>query len=108
MISYGPCQTPTLWFCVNRWDAIQRHTKEQSFTIDAQIWTNRGEEQITLHWEPPEEMLAAADKGRSGKSSGKGKDGKDGMDDQADSGKGHGGKHRGKGKDGKDSADDQG
>ncbi|XP_046394750.1 DNA topoisomerase 3-beta-1 [Ischnura elegans] len=50
LISYGPCQTPTLGFCVQRHDEIQTFTPEAYWIIQAIIRTNDGRD-ITLDWE---------------------------------------------------------
>jgi DNA topoisomerase-3 len=60
MISYGPCQTPTLGFCVQRWDAIQRFNKETTFTINALVRAAGGGEAVTLQWVSPQAQEAAS------------------------------------------------
>ena len=37
VISYGPCQTPTLWFCVQRHKEIQNFRPQQYFYVTLQI-----------------------------------------------------------------------
>ncbi|CAE8599558.1 unnamed protein product [Polarella glacialis] len=58
MISYGPCQTPALGFCVSRWDAIQKFNKESSFTIDAYLASDAGAQgdagAVRLRWNSEE------------------------------------------------------
>ena len=34
LVSYGPCQTPTLWFCVSRHSEIQSFQPETFYTLD--------------------------------------------------------------------------
>jgi len=49
LISYGPCQTPTLWFCVQRHDAIQAFQPESYYTVDVTV-AGRSQE-LPLEWE---------------------------------------------------------
>lgn len=37
LVSYGPCQTPTLWFCVRRHNDIQTFQPETYYTIDVKL-----------------------------------------------------------------------
>eukprot|EP00971_Amphidinium_carterae_P078964 1562342-Amphidinium_carterae.2 len=49
LISYGPCQTPTLWFCVRRHDEISSFQPESYYTLDMEI-TKAGRE-LSLEWQ---------------------------------------------------------
>lgn len=49
LVSYGPCQTPTLWFCVKRSDEINAFQPESYYTIDVQV-TKAGKE-LPLTWD---------------------------------------------------------
>lgn len=49
LVSYGPCQTPTLWFCVQRHDAIQAFQPESFYSLDVTV-NGRGQD-LPLEWE---------------------------------------------------------
>eukprot|EP00920_Eleutheroschizon_duboscqi_P012971 GHVT01030767.1.p1 GENE.GHVT01030767.1~~GHVT01030767.1.p1 ORF type:complete len:759 (-),score=151.53 GHVT01030767.1:1712-3988(-) len=49
LVSYGPCQTPTLQFCVGRWDAIQTFQPENFYKLDVKI--SAGESFLWLEWQ---------------------------------------------------------
>eukprot|EP00933_Yihiella_yeosuensis_P022632 TRINITY_DN1779_c0_g1_i1.p1 TRINITY_DN1779_c0_g1~~TRINITY_DN1779_c0_g1_i1.p1 ORF type:complete len:858 (+),score=171.26 TRINITY_DN1779_c0_g1_i1:68-2641(+) len=49
LVSYGPCQTPTLWFCVKRHDEINAFQPETYYTMDVQL--KKGSQDFWLTWE---------------------------------------------------------
>jgi DNA topoisomerase-3 len=49
VISYGPCQTPTLSFCVQRHDLIQRFTPETFWSLAVSI--KKEDVPIKLTWD---------------------------------------------------------
>ncbi|XP_026192377.1 DNA topoisomerase 3-beta-1 [Cyclospora cayetanensis] len=48
LISYGPCQTPTLQLCVQRSDAIQAFKPEEYYQIKPLVRV--GEQELSLEW----------------------------------------------------------
>jgi len=50
-ISYGPCQTPTLGFCVERHDKIQSFKPETFWVIDVEVKCPNDGPSIKLDWE---------------------------------------------------------
>ena len=50
LISYGPCQTPTLGFCVERHDRIQSFKPETYWVLKTQVEHSSGRT-VTLDWD---------------------------------------------------------
>ncbi|XP_076801869.1 DNA topoisomerase 3-beta-1-like [Clavelina lepadiformis] len=50
LISYGPCQTPTLGFCVERHDKIQSFKPETYWQLDVEVKGSNDEPTFNLNW----------------------------------------------------------
>ena len=50
LISYGPCQTPTLGFCVDRHDQIQTHKPEAYWVLQTSVQIG-DDQRVQLEWE---------------------------------------------------------
>src|SRR5690349_1653022 len=51
VISYGPCQTPTLSFCVERHDRIQSFTPEPFWNLAVNVQKKEsGQQPVKIHW----------------------------------------------------------
>lgn len=49
LVSYGPCQTPTLWFCVKRADEINSFQPESYWCLDVTV--SKGGRDLPLTWD---------------------------------------------------------
>ena len=59
LVSYGPCQTPTLHFCVERAREIERFEPTQLWTVAVEVAAQRA--RVALRWLPHESVAAAYD-----------------------------------------------
>ncbi|KAF4673363.1 DNA topoisomerase 3-beta-1 [Perkinsus olseni] len=50
LVSYGPCQTPTLWFCVRRHNDIQTFQPETYYTMDVKLEGSQLASPLWLEW----------------------------------------------------------
>jgi len=51
LISYGPCQTPTLGFCVERHDQILTHKPEAYWVLQVQVLAGPHNAKLPIEWE---------------------------------------------------------
>ncbi|KAL3089882.1 hypothetical protein niasHT_022514 [Heterodera trifolii] len=49
-VSLGPCQTPTLAFCVRRHDAIGQFKPQPYWVVQAEVELSNGGQSVTLDW----------------------------------------------------------
>ncbi|CAK9078862.1 DNA topoisomerase 3-beta-1 (DNA topoisomerase III beta-1) [Durusdinium trenchii] len=49
LVSYGPCQTPTLWFCVQRSDEINTFQPKTYYTVDVTL--SKAGRELALQWD---------------------------------------------------------
>ena len=50
MITYGPCQTPTLGFCVDQAEKIKKFVTETYWRIEAKIVDEKGKLESDVHY----------------------------------------------------------
>ena len=50
LVSYGPCQTPTLWFCVKRHHEIQTFQPETFYYLDVALSSPNGVDTLYPDW----------------------------------------------------------
>ena len=64
-ISYGPCQTPALSFCVDRAAEIKNFVPEEYWKVDltARASENKGDGPLKLRWIPPSGSSVATSRG---------------------------------------------
>ena len=62
VISFGPCQTPTLWFCVQRHREIQGFRPEEFFLVSVRV--NIGGRDLVLQYADAERVTSRQELGR--------------------------------------------
>ena len=61
-MSFGPCQTPTLWFCVQRHREITNFRPEEYFTV--RVRATLGGKEVDLTWADGERITSREEVGR--------------------------------------------
>ena len=61
-MSFGPCQTPTLWFCVQRHKEISNFRPEEYFTV--RVRATLGGKEVDLTWADGERVTSREEVGR--------------------------------------------
>ena len=62
VVSFGPCQTPTLWFCVQRHKEISNFRPEEYFTV--RVRATLGGKEVDLTWADGERVTSREEVGR--------------------------------------------
>ena len=62
VVSFGPCQTPTLWFCVQRHREISNFRPEEYFTV--RVRATLGGKEVDLTWADGERITSREEVGK--------------------------------------------
>ena len=62
VVSFGPCQTPTLWFCVQRHKEISNFRPEEYFIV--RVRATLGGKEVDLTWADGERITSREEVGR--------------------------------------------